>query len=71
MQCMHVRVRVEIMGAPKCRHVGESQPVLMMINPMTFTRTRTVQYRAIAPGDWPHTGGASVQWLVGDPRAAL
>eukprot|EP01047_Picozoa_sp_COSAG01_P068219 COSAG01_NODE_9809_length_2338_cov_1.922287_1_plen_395_part_00 len=52
MRCMHVRVRVEIMGAPKCGIVGESQPVLMMIDPIIiFTRTRTVQYRAIAPGD--------------------
>jgi hypothetical protein len=36
-----VRVRVEIMGSPKCRIVGKSQPVLVRINPMIFTRTRT------------------------------
>jgi|EP01047_Picozoa_sp_COSAG01_P003997 hypothetical protein len=28
------------MGAPKCRIVGKSQSVLMMINPIIFTRTR-------------------------------
>jgi hypothetical protein len=34
-----LRVRVEIMGSQKCRIVGKSQSVLMMINPMIFTRT--------------------------------
>jgi hypothetical protein len=34
------RARVEIMGAPKCRNVGESQAVLLMIDPMISTRTR-------------------------------
>jgi hypothetical protein len=29
------------MGAPKCRKVGESQYVLIMIDPMISTRTRT------------------------------
>jgi hypothetical protein len=39
---VNVRVRVEIMGSPKCGTVGKSQSVLMMINPMIlFTRTRT------------------------------
>eukprot|EP01047_Picozoa_sp_COSAG01_P054562 COSAG01_NODE_5977_length_3921_cov_3.697541_5_plen_130_part_00 len=37
---MVVRVRVEIMGSHKCRIVGKSQSVLMMISPMIFTRTR-------------------------------
>jgi hypothetical protein len=32
-----VRVRVEIMGAPKCRNVGESQSVLIMIRQVTRT----------------------------------
>jgi hypothetical protein len=36
-----IRVRVEIMGSQKSGIVGKSQPVLMMINPMIFTRTRT------------------------------
>eukprot|EP01047_Picozoa_sp_COSAG01_P007348 COSAG01_NODE_279_length_19520_cov_41.772154_1_plen_45_part_10 len=36
-----VRVRVEIMGSQKCRNVGKSQPVLTMINPIIFTRTRS------------------------------
>jgi hypothetical protein len=35
-----VRVRVEIMGSQKCRTVGKSQSVLMIINPIIFTRTR-------------------------------
>jgi hypothetical protein len=34
-------VRVEIMGSQKCGIVGKSQPVLIMINPIIFTRTRT------------------------------
>eukprot|EP01047_Picozoa_sp_COSAG01_P020908 COSAG01_NODE_1196_length_11303_cov_16.500714_14_plen_63_part_00 len=36
-----VRVRVEIMGSQTCRIAGKSQSVLIMINPMIFTRTRT------------------------------
>jgi hypothetical protein len=36
-----VRVRVEIMGSQTCGIVGKSQPVLMMINAIIFTRTRT------------------------------
>eukprot|EP01047_Picozoa_sp_COSAG01_P047897 COSAG01_NODE_4618_length_4876_cov_8.446305_3_plen_174_part_00 len=36
-----VLVRVEILGAPKCRNVGESQSVLIMIDPIIFTRTRS------------------------------
>jgi hypothetical protein len=43
-----IRVRVEIMGSQKCGIVGESQPVLMMINPIIFTRTRTDQERRVA-----------------------
>eukprot|EP01047_Picozoa_sp_COSAG01_P002225 COSAG01_NODE_58_length_30193_cov_12.302020_8_plen_102_part_00 len=35
-----LRVRVEIMGSQKCGIVGKSQPVLMMVNPIIFTRTR-------------------------------
>jgi|EP01049_Picozoa_sp_SAG25_P006970 hypothetical protein len=35
-----MRVRVEIMGSHNCRIVGKSQPVLVMINPMIFPRTR-------------------------------
>jgi hypothetical protein len=37
---LSVRVRVEIMGSQKCRIVGKSQSVLIMIDPITFTRTR-------------------------------
>jgi hypothetical protein len=36
-----VRVRVEIMGAPKCRNAGESQSVLIVIDPIISTRTRS------------------------------
>jgi hypothetical protein len=35
-----VRVRVELMGSQTCRIAGESQSVLIMINPIIFTRTR-------------------------------
>jgi hypothetical protein len=31
---------VEIMGSPKCRIVGTSQSVLIMIDPIIFTHTR-------------------------------
>ena len=37
----YIRVRVEIMGSQKCRIAGKPQSVLVMINPMIFTRTRT------------------------------
>jgi hypothetical protein len=36
-----LRVRVEIIGSQKHGIVGKSQSVLIMINPMIFTRTRT------------------------------
>jgi hypothetical protein len=35
-----LRVRVEIMGSPKFRIGGKSQSLLIMINPIIFTRTR-------------------------------
>ena len=35
-----VALRVEIMGSQKCRIVGKSQPALIMINPIIFTRAR-------------------------------
>jgi hypothetical protein len=35
-----IRVRVEIMGSQQCRIVGKSQLVLIMIDPVIFTRTR-------------------------------
>eukprot|EP01047_Picozoa_sp_COSAG01_P006280 COSAG01_NODE_227_length_21107_cov_85.615099_10_plen_181_part_00 len=35
-----IRVWVEIMGPGKYENVGKSQSVLMMINPIIFTRTR-------------------------------
>jgi hypothetical protein len=47
-----LRVRVEIMGSQKCGIVGKSQPALIMINPMIFTRTRR----------------ATVVWLAGHAR---
>jgi hypothetical protein len=37
-----LRVRGEMLGWPRCRNVGESQPVLMMIHPMIISpRTRS------------------------------
>jgi hypothetical protein len=38
-----VRVRVEIMGPGKYDSVGKSQSVLIMINPIIFTRTRRLE----------------------------
>eukprot|EP01047_Picozoa_sp_COSAG01_P051018 COSAG01_NODE_5215_length_4406_cov_2.137683_3_plen_117_part_00 len=35
-----LRVRVERTGSQKCGIVGESQPALMTIDPILFTRTR-------------------------------
>jgi hypothetical protein len=42
----YIRVRVEIMGLQKCRIVGKYQSVLMMINPVIFTRTRIIRLTA-------------------------
>eukprot|EP01047_Picozoa_sp_COSAG01_P018623 COSAG01_NODE_1013_length_12138_cov_7.073926_9_plen_130_part_00 len=39
--CTCLRVRVEIMGSQKCRIVGKSQPLhIIIIDPIIFTRTR-------------------------------
>eukprot|EP01047_Picozoa_sp_COSAG01_P033587 COSAG01_NODE_2478_length_7613_cov_477.283737_4_plen_335_part_00 len=46
---LSIWVRVEVMGSQNCRIVRKSQSVLMMINPIIFTRTRTVQL-ACCPG---------------------
>ena len=40
------RVRGEIMGSPKCRIAAKSQSVLILIDPMIFTRTRSDNTRA-------------------------
>jgi hypothetical protein len=40
--CACLRVRGEIMGSHNCRNVGESQSVLIMINPKISPRTRSV-----------------------------
>jgi hypothetical protein len=37
---MCLRVRVEIMGSQKCRIVGKSQPVIIVIDPIIFTCSR-------------------------------
>jgi hypothetical protein len=37
-----LRVRVTIMGSPNCRNVGESQSVLITIDPIISTRTHTI-----------------------------
>jgi hypothetical protein len=55
-----LRVRVEIIGSPKCRIVGESQSVLMMINPIIFTRTRSPRRVHTLLGR-----GAGAAWLHG------
>jgi hypothetical protein len=36
-----IRVQGEMMGSQKCGIVGKSQPVLVTINPMISTCTRT------------------------------
>jgi hypothetical protein len=51
---LQVRVRVKILGSQKCRIVGESQAVLIMIDPIISTRTRTTCVRAHAIPS--HTG---------------
>jgi hypothetical protein len=43
-----LRVRVEIMGSPKCRIVGKYQPVLTMINPSIINRA----HRASTTQGW-------------------
>jgi|EP01047_Picozoa_sp_COSAG01_P034766 hypothetical protein len=54
-QASSIRVRVEIMGSQKCGTVGKSQSVLMRIDPMISTRTRTRIYiryrRAVVVGN--------------------
>jgi hypothetical protein len=43
-----LRVRVEIIGSPKCGIVGKSQPALVITDPMISTRTRTLRESAPA-----------------------
>jgi hypothetical protein len=45
-----VRVRVEIMGSQKCRIVGKSRTVLIMIDPIISTRTRNAAF--LGRGAW-------------------
>jgi hypothetical protein len=54
------RVWVEIMGSQKCRIVWKSQLVLIMTNPIIFTRTRAVEgrrpsHRRLLSGSTPST----------------
>jgi hypothetical protein len=50
IQLLMVRVRVEIMGSQKYRNVGKSQWVLLiMINPIVSTRTRSSGNQATKP----------------------
>jgi hypothetical protein len=58
------------MGSQKCRIVGKSQPVIMMINPMIFTRTRTALSRALTPG-LPRVGHPRALWTEEYPKARL
>jgi hypothetical protein len=53
--CTSLRVRMEIMGSHICRIVGESQSVLVMIDPIIFTRTRIIM---------PRTEAACVLFIV-------
>jgi hypothetical protein len=65
-------VRVEIMGSPKCRIVGDSQSVLIMIDPMISTRTRRRARTACLTGDLGGLGPADRQGsLVGAERLEL
>jgi Ca2+-binding EF-hand superfamily protein len=53
-----LRVRVKIMGSQKCRNVGKSQSVLVMITPIiifTRTRRRGAIPRACVHGQVSHT----------------
>jgi hypothetical protein len=56
---------VEITGSQECRIVGKSQPVLTMIKPILFTRTRihTADGQSLAPGEH----GASTRWPCDSP----
>eukprot|EP01047_Picozoa_sp_COSAG01_P026808 COSAG01_NODE_1741_length_9356_cov_13.065572_5_plen_204_part_00 len=55
-----LRVRVEIMGPGKYENAGKSQSVLIMINPIIFTRTRTQgvssPHRPLGGGGCAHSG---------------
>jgi hypothetical protein len=51
-----IRVRLEIMGPGKCGIVGKSQSALMMINPIIFTRTRTITHRRLSRVRLPAAG---------------
>jgi hypothetical protein len=52
-----LRVRVELMGSHKCRIVGKSQPVLVVINPIISTRTRNTGRKGVGWGAPPRQGG--------------
>jgi hypothetical protein len=43
-----VRVRGETMASQKCRIVGKSQSFIIMMNPIIFTRTRSIIVRRLA-----------------------
>jgi hypothetical protein len=62
-------VRVEIMGSPRCRNVGESRSVLMVIHPMISPRT-PVRLTVVGCG-WRRRCacvGACVQWASLSPQ---
>jgi hypothetical protein len=59
-----VQVQVEIMGAQKCRIVGKYQPILIMISPIIFTRSRTTAFACWSPPPNRHSIAAPT------PRAA-
>jgi hypothetical protein len=70
-----IRVRVEIMGSQKCGIVGKYQPVLMMINPIIFTRTRMwpacaqrARSQPKAPWLWGVCSCAATRWPTASYR---
>jgi hypothetical protein len=56
------RVRVKILGSQKCRVVGKSQTVLIMTNPIIFTRTRSSTAATAASQRCRRQGGGC--WLL-------
>jgi hypothetical protein len=60
-------VRVKIMGSQKCRNVGKSQSVLVMINPIIFTRHAWA--RAQGKESWASvmTGSGGGEWRLANP----
>jgi hypothetical protein len=74
MAALKVRVRMEMVGAQKCRNVGESQPVLSMTDPIISPRTRmwacsSCSWAPVAQGAGAH--GAPLIWAARRLQAAI